>query len=517
MKKLLIFIVLAMTVFQFQSIEVQATLRFTQKEQTTVFVDDIRHTRIVGRIEFNGIESRQVINYMGANIKTFDNINIVVGDLYQNHSWGMGNLPLMVERINTKYPNFKVVGGVNGDFYNTTTGMPVNAHIRDFEVITSGVVSGRPIVGFKDDGEVVHGVPCFSGYQLLVFDEDGAFKHEMPVSRINGLPYDQDDISVFFDDFTAAIPADNQKVVITATETKMDGFSTRYFGKGHLNYQTTENIQVPNDGFVIVGNDFNLNDLITPYDRVVVQQKPSCGFEGVRFAIGAWEHLVNEGVPTTHLTAGAGFNLRNPRTAVGIKEDGTVFFVVVDGRNTPNDMDGVTAYEMAEIMKYFDAYHAYNLDGGGSSTFVLLNEEEGYDVINTPSDGRIRSVSNGVFFVKGYHDPILDPVPFPETRDALMMPSSIYVDHQGILRFDGDSQSVGYRLSINGNEIDIQDTSYLLDLPPGTYQIKVRSMADRVNYRHSDYSEEVTLVIYTQEINDILDLFRGYVRNRINE
>ena len=180
-------------------------------------------------------------------------------------------------------------------------------------------------------------------------------------------------------------------------------------------------------------------------------------------------------------------------------------------------MDGVTAYEMAEIMKYFDAYHAYNLDGGGSSTFVLLNEEEGYDVINTPSDGRIRSVSNGVFFVKGYHDPILDPVPFPETRDALMMPSSIYVDHQGILRFDGDSQSVGYRLSINGNEIDIQDTSYLLDLPPGTYQIKVRSMADRVNYRHSDYSEEVTLVIYTQEINDILDLFRGYVRNRINE
>jgi hypothetical protein len=512
MKKVLILLLLITVSFSMRTFEVNAQFRFTQRDQTTVVIDDIRHTRIVGRIEYNGVESRQVINYMGANIKTFDNINIVVGDNYQSHGWGMGNIPIMIDRIHANYPNFKVVGAVNGDFYNTTTGMPVNAHIRDFEVIFSGVVSNRPIVGFKDNGEVVHGIPCFTNYQLIVYDEDGAFKQEMPVARINGLPYGLDDISVFFDDFAFQISSDYQKVVINATETKKDGFSTRYFGKGHLNYQTTDNIEVPSQGFVIVGHDFNLNDLITETDRVVVQQKPSCGFEGVRFAIGVWEHLVNEGVPTTHLTAGAGFNLRHPRTAIGIKEDGTVFFVVVDGRNTPLDMDGVTAYEMAEIMSFFGAYHAYNLDGGGSSTFVMLNEEEGYDVINTPSDGRLRSVSNGLFFVKGYHAPILDPVPFPETREALMTPSSIYLDGSGHIRFDGVTNSVGYRISINGIETEIENTSHYLDLPPGIYQIKVRAIADRVNYRHSDYSEEVTIVIYTQEIQQMLELFRGYIK-----
>ena len=59
----------------------------------------------------------------------------------------------------------------------------------------------------------------------------------------------------------------------------------------------------------------------------------------------------------------------NPRTAIGIAEDGHLFFVVSDGRTRNND--GLSLYELAEFMRGLGAVTAYNLDGGGSSTMVF--------------------------------------------------------------------------------------------------------------------------------------------------
>ncbi len=87
----------------------------------------------------------------------------------------------------------------------------------------------------------------------------------------------------------------------------------------------------------------------------------------------------------------------NPRTAVGIKADGTYLFVVSDGRT--DESEGLSLYELAEFMESQGAVTAYNLDGGGSSTMVFNG-----NVINTPTGGRAghgtgseRSVSDIVY------------------------------------------------------------------------------------------------------------------------
>lgn len=54
-----------------------------------------------------------------------------------------------------------------------------------------------------------------------------------------------------------------------------------------------------------------------------------------------------------------------PRTAVGVKADGTVLLVVVDGIEGTS---GPNLYDMAGLMISLGAQHAVNLDGGGSST-----------------------------------------------------------------------------------------------------------------------------------------------------
>ena len=62
---------------------------------------------------------------------------------------------------------------------------------------------------------------------------------------------------------------------------------------------------------------------------------------------------------------------RHPRTAVGLSQDeNTLIFIIVDGRQ-PNYSEGATLPELAQMMIDAGAYHAINLDGGGSSTLVI--------------------------------------------------------------------------------------------------------------------------------------------------
>ena len=72
----------------------------------------------------------------------------------------------------------------------------------------------------------------------------------------------------------------------------------------------------------------------------------------------------------------------NPRTAIGIKADGTYLFVVSDGRT--EESEGLSLLQLAEFMKELGAETAYNLDGGGSSTMVFNGS-----VVNTPTGGGI--------------------------------------------------------------------------------------------------------------------------------
>jgi len=72
----------------------------------------------------------------------------------------------------------------------------------------------------------------------------------------------------------------------------------------------------------------------------------------------------------------------NPRTAIGIKSDGTYIFVVSDGRT--EESEGLSLLQLAEFMGNLGAETAYNLDGGGSSTMVFKGS-----VVNTPTGGGI--------------------------------------------------------------------------------------------------------------------------------
>ena len=57
----------------------------------------------------------------------------------------------------------------------------------------------------------------------------------------------------------------------------------------------------------------------------------------------------------------------NPRTAIGQREDGSVLFLVTDGRGKNGHL-GATAADLIEVMDEYGAVNAANVDGGSSST-----------------------------------------------------------------------------------------------------------------------------------------------------
>lgn len=69
-----------------------------------------------------------------------------------------------------------------------------------------------------------------------------------------------------------------------------------------------------------------------------------------------------------------------PRTAIGQKKDGTILFLVIDGRQ-PGYSVGATLRDLQNILYEAGAVVAANLDGGSSSTLYLNGE-----VVNKPAD-----------------------------------------------------------------------------------------------------------------------------------
>ena len=69
-----------------------------------------------------------------------------------------------------------------------------------------------------------------------------------------------------------------------------------------------------------------------------------------------------------------------PRTAIGQKKDGTVLFLVIDGRQ-PGYSLGATLRDVQDILYEKGCYIAANLDGGSSSTLYLNGK-----VVNKPAD-----------------------------------------------------------------------------------------------------------------------------------
>lgn len=118
-------------------------------------------------------------------------------------------------------------------------------------------------------------------------------------------------------------------------------------------------------------------------DNRVTFAEPPIKTEGAYNAVSGFDMLLKHGA-----NVGAP-DQRHPRTAAGTSQDGRyLYFLLIDGRQPLYSL-GASTKETADWIAQIGAFDALNLDGGGSTTLVVSDQNGGAQVLNRPIHNKI--------------------------------------------------------------------------------------------------------------------------------
>ena len=302
-----------------------------------------------------------------------------------------------------QHPGYKVLAAINGDYYNMTTGEPVNALAQNGRVIKPDnfYLDRYFSLGFDDDRVIANKTnETMDDYVIGLYDENGRMYKEFFLEGFNTLPSETG--------ITAYFGLINEPVTEDAFLYKGDiRFHTEYTQHYMLTKNLTSETEVslnPYDVTVSFRND-QLLPLFNDAAYIEIQ-KPFTGvYDGIGNVIGVGSKPLEDNVikPFEDINdQSVSFaQTRHPRTSLGFTAEGDVIFLAADGRQP--GMDGVNLREEAVIMQHLGAVNTYNFDGGGS-TQLAVHDGVGLRLLNSPSETSVRRVSNALLFVK----PVVD-------------------------------------------------------------------------------------------------------------
>lgn len=347
-----------------------------------------------------GKEYPQQVNIM--EIPVSSDVKITSWSVLGNTTWNLNTVRTMASDYESKHPGYKVIGAINADFFdiNAKQALPRTtngAHVSNGEFYKS---NSNATVGFINDGtsnSFVGGVPTRTKMILSIYD-DGEMIGEYEIDKINQNPGDNQTAIYYpywrFDEDGSRIlnkHSVNNAYIVGDTIHAFGYSANDFYGRGVI---TKYGSQELNEGeFAIITNNLDIQSKLAEGIEIRAQYKYAGAFANVTDATGAGITLLKDGV----LNAVSDTN-RHPRTMIGKKADGTIVMAVVDGRQPSKAMYGASQVEMAAVMKHYGVVEAYNLDGGGSSTMIILKDGK-FVVTNSPSDGGERTDANALLVV----------------------------------------------------------------------------------------------------------------------
>ena len=285
---------------------------------------------------------------------------------------------------------YRVVGAINGDYYDTATGFPLGLLVSEGEILSGS--GNYYAVGFRADGSAVMGAPG-----LTITAQSGAGSHEL--SSINKPRAENGGVTLltydFRNDHTTGTTTQGVNVLCTILSGKA-GMGQQMLLRVDRVTEDTQAVAIMENQVVLTaaataavgGVDF-LRSLQAGTTVTVSFAAADPKWNDVTAAIGALHLLVDNGQIQSGLEAG-----NAPRTAIGLKASGEVVFYTVDGRQTGYSM-GASMKVMAQRLMELGCVTAVCLDGGGSTTAVAsMPDSVTAQVVNSPSDKSQRKVSN---------------------------------------------------------------------------------------------------------------------------
>ena len=290
---------------------------------------------------------------------------------------------------------YRVVAGMNGDYYDTATGIPLGSMMT--EGVLRNASSEYYAIGFRDDGSTVMGKPS------LRITAQSDYGRSLTVTAFNYVR--QSSFGIYLYDSTF-----NARATTGTSEEGVDVVCSAVGGSLGLNGSLTlvveQVIEGGKDTPVGAGQYVLSSNLkagayadqlraLQVGERLTVSVSASgSDWNNVTNMIGALYQLVENGQVCSGLLNGAA-----PRTAIGLKRDGSLVLYTIDGRQSGYSI-GATLTQVAQRMVELGCVTALSLDGGGSTAMVATSPDSTTaTLVDKPSGGSERAVTNHVFLV----------------------------------------------------------------------------------------------------------------------
>lgn len=332
---------------------------------------------------------------------------------------------------------YRVVAGINGDFYNVNTGLPIGL------VVTDGVLrssdAGYYAIGFRADGTAILGKPSIRVSADLGYTVDDGFGTSTevvrPVAAVNKARTNSG-IFLYTYDFNAKHTTGTTEAGVNVVCAIEEG-SLTIGGTVTARVERVEESTVTalQPGEIVLSANSQAD---TYYSAALRNMQPGStvtlsvtaadeGWNDVKYAVGALYCLAENGVVASGLAAGT-----NPRTAVGQKADGTLVFYTVDGRRSGHSI-GASMTQVGERLLELGCQTVLCLDGGGSTNLAVTTPDSTTaTIINRPSETG-RKVTNQVFLVASDRaSGDLDHFYVHAASDYVLAGSSVYVTATGV-------------------------------------------------------------------------------------
>lgn len=266
---------------------------------------------------------------------------------------------------------------INGGFFKPQTGVPLGALMIDGKVLTGPIYNRVGIAIFEENNK--------TSYKManIEFEINALTKNnKVKIDNINQPRMLQSYLLLYTSDWGKTIPAPPKT-----------GWNMVIRNKQVIKI-TANSTEIAENDMVLQGNKDIIGKLAKD-GEIDINIELQDELKGAKHIISAGPYLVKDSkiyvdTQTQRLQAISG---KNPRSAIGYKNDGTLIIVTVDGREEASV--GMTLRELAVLMKNLGCDYAMNFDGGSSSAMYIKG-----NITNRATNKEGVAVSNALVVVE---------------------------------------------------------------------------------------------------------------------
>lgn len=286
-------------------------------------------------------------------------------------------------RVKDMVTSYRALAGINASFFKPDAGIPLGAMILGDELV-AGPLYQRVTFGM-DQNNQAHmerlDLKGYVGFKVSSADAPDSFQTiKIPIHNVNQPRVSAGQAVLYTDRWGSKapeVPKNGLQVLLVNGRVAQVSFDTP--------------LEIPRRGQVLSGSFAaeGMAQLAALRSDTAVETVfyTIPDWSGMKHAISGGPYLLKNGnvfVDLKEQKFSHGLGTYEPRSAIGIKPNGRLLLVTVDGRQKGLSV-GISLTELAHLMREMGAIEAMNLDGGSSTQMVVGNQ-----LVNSPS------VPNGV-------------------------------------------------------------------------------------------------------------------------